>query len=226
MSKLLGTKTYQQIRLSADDIGHGIFKKFLGGGEEDWDLRGAFQLYLLREMGLEPRHRLLDAGCGPLRAGVHFIRYLDRGNYVGMDYNEDFISAAKHVIEGDRGLCAKEPTLFCVENFEFDVIERPVDYVLAFSVLNHGDPSRVATFLESLLSVTHAASRVFVSHAAWFNVSYLQKSSFVVRNMIDGPAGIAESLTMSDWGWKGRCGVFPIVELTLSDTDELKSPVR
>ena len=42
-------------------------------------------------MGLQPKHRFFDIGCGSLRGGVHFIRYLDKNNYFGTDISSELI---------------------------------------------------------------------------------------------------------------------------------------
>ncbi len=216
MSKFLGTKNYQQIRLSEDEISRGGFKRHLGGGEENWDLRGAFQLHFLRLMGLLPWHRLIDAGCGPIRAGAHFIRYLDHGSYFGLDYNADFIGAATRIVEADPALRAKEPRLRCVDDFDMAFVGQPVDYALAFSVLNHANPALVASFFRNLATVSHPATRTFVTHARWFDESHVRGTGFSVTNVVAGPKGISPDLKMSDWGWGGRCGVFPVVEFGLA----------
>lgn len=44
-----------------------------------WEEMGQRQLEFLVEQGLGPCDDLLDVGCGSLRGGVHFIRYLEQG---------------------------------------------------------------------------------------------------------------------------------------------------
>ena len=73
---------YSSVKLSDADIQNQEYKKHLGGGAQHWERRGAFQLYFLQKMGLKKCDRLLDAGCGPIRSGVHFINYLDRKSVV------------------------------------------------------------------------------------------------------------------------------------------------
>ena len=50
-----------------------------------WEELGVLQFEFLVKRGLKPHHRLLDVGCGALRGGVHFVRYLDPGCYHGID---------------------------------------------------------------------------------------------------------------------------------------------
>lgn len=51
-----------------------------------WDEMGALQRDHLLQHGLRPEHRLLDIGCGSLRAGVALVPVLHPGHYHGIDY--------------------------------------------------------------------------------------------------------------------------------------------
>src|SRR3954453_8856690 len=53
------------------------------GTDAFWDELGKLQLDYLVGQGLKPEHYVLDVGCGPLRAGVHFIGYLEPGQQRG-----------------------------------------------------------------------------------------------------------------------------------------------
>lgn len=60
-------------------LGH---REYVGG---KWEEIGRLQFEFLVQQGLKPSHCLLDIACGSLRGGVHFIRYLQVGNYLGID---------------------------------------------------------------------------------------------------------------------------------------------
>src|SRR5689334_15595174 len=68
-------------------LGH---RTYVGGL---WDELGQLQFDFLVNNGLKPQHYLLDIACGSLRAGVHFIPYLEVGHYLGIDKEEDLIQA-------------------------------------------------------------------------------------------------------------------------------------
>lgn len=55
------------------------------GPAEQYDLIGATQFALLYVLRLREHHRLLDIGCGSLRAGRMLISYLRPGGYTGVD---------------------------------------------------------------------------------------------------------------------------------------------
>src|SRR6516164_2727494 len=68
----------------------GLYRELVGGS---WDEIGQLQLDFLVARGLMPHHRLLDVGCGSLRAGVKVVRYLDPGHYAGIDLHESLLDA-------------------------------------------------------------------------------------------------------------------------------------
>jgi SAM-dependent methyltransferase len=107
------------------------------GNMPQWDYLGRLQLDYLVERGLEPHHHLLDVGCGPLRAGIHFIEYLGPGHYVGTDKRGDVLETARIVELPQRGLEAKEPLLVADERFEFGKLGRTFDFAMAQSVFTH-----------------------------------------------------------------------------------------
>ncbi len=41
-----------------------------------WDKVGVLQFDFLMKQGLQSHYALLDVGCGSLRGGIHFIKYL------------------------------------------------------------------------------------------------------------------------------------------------------
>jgi cyclopropane fatty-acyl-phospholipid synthase-like methyltransferase len=50
-----------------------------------------FQLDFLLRQGLRKDDVLLDLGCGCLRGGIHFIRYLAADKYLGMDISAEVV---------------------------------------------------------------------------------------------------------------------------------------
>jgi SAM-dependent methyltransferase len=107
------------------------------GYVEEWDVHGPRQLEYLTEQGLQPHHTFLDVGCGPLRGGVHFIRYLEAGRYFGVDKNAGVLETAREVELPRYGLQDKQPTLAVMENFDFASLGRQFDYAWAQSVFTH-----------------------------------------------------------------------------------------
>ncbi len=102
-----------------------------------WDEIGKLQFQYLVKNGLQPEHKFLDVGCGLLRGGIHFISYLDRGNYFGIDRDEKVLETAREVELRVNSLEAKAPTLKLIEDFDFESFGTKFDYALAQSVFTH-----------------------------------------------------------------------------------------
>ncbi|HVT22029.1 MAG TPA: class I SAM-dependent methyltransferase [Mycobacteriales bacterium] len=92
--------------------------------------------YLVRH-GLQPHHRVLEIGCGNLRAGWRIIRYLDAEHYFGIDISQQALrSAQRNLVE--RGLVDKRPHLELVRDQTYSTFPDAVfDVVHAHSVFSH-----------------------------------------------------------------------------------------
>jgi SAM-dependent methyltransferase len=102
-----------------------------------WLALGKMQFDYLVEHGLKPEHRMLEIGCGNLRAGRLFIDYLDTGNYYGIDISPDILFAAQQTIV-DYGLRDRLPRLTPVRDLRFAFLpDACFDVVHAHSVFSH-----------------------------------------------------------------------------------------
>ncbi|MGI5348894.1 class I SAM-dependent methyltransferase [Streptomyces sp. CA-250714] len=104
---------------------------------EEWLRLGRLQFDYLLGHGLAPSARMLDIGCGNLRAGWRFIDYLEPGNYYGIDISPDVLIAAKRTLT-EQGLQAKLPHLTLTQDLKLDFLpEAHFDVVHAHSVFSH-----------------------------------------------------------------------------------------
>jgi SAM-dependent methyltransferase len=133
------------------------------GNVPDWDYLGRLQLDYLVERGLEPHHHLLDVGCGPLRAGIHYIAYLEPGHYVGTDKRADVLETARIVELPKHGLEAKEPLLVADERFDFGALGRTFDYAMAQSVFTHLPLNSVTRCLVEMGRVLRPGGKFYAS---------------------------------------------------------------
>ncbi|GGS58620.1 methyltransferase [Planobispora rosea] len=102
-----------------------------------WLALGQMQFDYLRRHGLRPDHRMLEIGCGNLRAGRLFIDYLDGGNYYGLDISPDILIAAQKTLT-EYGLRDKLPHLTPVRDLRFAFLpDASFDVVHAHSVFSH-----------------------------------------------------------------------------------------
>lgn len=199
---------YKRIRIEPGELESEAYKRHLGGGKEQWDRRGRFQVLFLKAMGTPPSARLLDIGCGPLRAGVHLIDYLDPGNYIGFDYNVDFIMAAEAIIE-KQSLTSKQPEVTCISDFDCSGRNWSADVGLAFSVLNHCSEQQKKLFFQRIPQVLRPGARLYVTHASWMRPAYLTSSGLKVTRTIG-----STFMDITLHGWGHRDDIFPIIELT------------
>lgn len=102
----------------------------------EWERAGLQQFTFLTEEGLRPSHALLDVGCGSLRAGLHFIRYLEPGRYHGVDIDGELLEAGRRRLRR-HGLRGKAPVLRQMDDFDFPSLGQRFDYALANSVFTH-----------------------------------------------------------------------------------------
>ncbi len=110
-----------------------------------WEEIGKLQFDFLIDKGLNPKHKMLDIGCGTLRGGRHFIRYLDVGNYYGIDVSSEVIQYGVKLLV-DEGLIDKGPTLIINgrKDLKFKVFNGDkFDYILAQSVFTHLKPEHI-----------------------------------------------------------------------------------
>jgi SAM-dependent methyltransferase len=104
-----------------------------------WEELGRLQFDYLVANHLKPDSKLLDLGCGTLRGGRHFIRYLNAGNYTGTDISLKAIDYA-HRLAMDEFLATRKPRLIYRrpgEAFFADLDDARFDFVLAHSVFTH-----------------------------------------------------------------------------------------
>jgi len=100
-----------------------------------WDEMGTLQLKFLIAQGLTTEAYFLDAGCGVLRGGRHFVKYLDDGHYCGIDINEEMINGGYAQLKED-GLENKGARLRQSNTFDVDFGEK-FNMGIAQSVFTH-----------------------------------------------------------------------------------------
>jgi SAM-dependent methyltransferase len=132
--RMAGVNEYT-FNLSEAQMDREVHRKRVGGM---WDEIGKHQFDYLVEQGLKPGHEMLDVGCGALRGGIHFIRYLEPGNYYGVDVNESLLRAAFERELPAVGLTerARRDNFRVTSRFDVD-FGTPFDYALAQSVFTH-----------------------------------------------------------------------------------------
>jgi SAM-dependent methyltransferase len=117
---------------------------------EGWLQLGQLQFDYLTGHGLKPDMRMLEIGCGNLRAGRLFIEYLEPGNYYGTDISPDILLAAERTVV-EFGLQPKLPYLALVNDLRLDFLpDGCFDVVHAHSVFSHSPLSVIEECLANV----------------------------------------------------------------------------
>lgn len=107
------------------------------GPPAQYDFMGATQFRLLTALGLTEEHKLLDIGCGSLRAGRFLIQYLLPGGYVGIEPNSWLWEQAMEVEIGKDIFEIKKPRLLADPDFTLEDVGGLMDFVVAQSIYSH-----------------------------------------------------------------------------------------
>ena len=120
------------------------------GPAQQWDIMGATQFRLLTTLGLREHHRLLDIGCGALRAGRLLIPYLNRDCYYGIEPNTWLVEDAIAAEVGPEMIERKGVKFDNNSDFNAGVFGVSFDFVLAQSIFSHAGPDLVGPALVNI----------------------------------------------------------------------------
>jgi SAM-dependent methyltransferase len=169
----------------------GRHREIIGGL---WDEIGILQYQFLIDHGLQPRHTCLDIGCGSLRGGMHLIRYLEAGNYIGVDINQSLLDAGYEIELKKAGLQHKilRKNLFCTAAFEFDCLERRFDFALAQSLFTHLTFNQIRRCLDRLAPVMSIGGHFFatffeIGQEQMLNLPYTHEPGGVITYDVRDP---------------------------------------
>jgi hypothetical protein len=105
---------------------------------------------VMRMASLKPRNRVIEYGCGSLRMGAHFIRYLDRNCFWGLDVVSDFYEMGLQLIGPDL-LQQKSPRFAVIEELAIAAAEAfDADLVFSSAVCLHVHPDEAQTYFGNL----------------------------------------------------------------------------
>ena len=124
---------------------------FLGVPVEDFAREGRLQLATLLRLGLHPASKVLDLGCGCLRAGYWLIHFLEPGGYCGIEPRCDRVEAGlTQLLEPGLAAC-KEPRFDFNPDFDSSVFAERFDFFLARSIWTHASKPQIRRMLDAFL---------------------------------------------------------------------------
>ncbi|KAL4557733.1 hypothetical protein LXL04_035921 [Taraxacum kok-saghyz] len=127
--------------------------------------------FLAESSHLLPESRVLEIGCGTLRVGLHFIRYLQPEHFHCLERDELSLMAAFRYELPAQGLLYKRPLILKGEDMEFVRFGSGFKYdlVYASAVFLHMPDKLVWIGLERLVGrLKPLDGRLFVSHNVKF----------------------------------------------------------
>ena len=140
-------------------------------GPVEWDQstfsrRGRENWRQIVELDLEPHMRCVDYGCGSLRLGQHAIRYLDPGNYWGIDISDAFYSEGLKLLPPEL-IAEKQPKLGVIDDELLSQIRAwSPDFIFANAVLQHVPPEELGLFFGRLAAMMAPATRAYIVFVA------------------------------------------------------------
>ncbi|XP_041019814.1 uncharacterized protein LOC121261476 [Juglans microcarpa x Juglans regia] len=122
--------------------------------------------FLAQSTHLTPDSRVLEIGCGTLRVGQHFVRYLNSEHYNCLERDELSLMAAFRYELPSQGLLYKRPLIVKGEDMDLTRFSGLVyDLIYASAVFLHIPDNLVWTGLERLArQLKPYDGRIFVSH--------------------------------------------------------------
>jgi predicted O-methyltransferase YrrM len=127
--------------------GAAHYRAFVGPPDQ-YDFMGATQFGLLTALGLREDHRLLDFGCGSLRAGRLLIPYLLPSRYYGLEPAHWLIEDAIDRELGREIIAIKQPVFRQDEDFKASHFNVLFDFILAQSIFSHAGRDVIVTALK------------------------------------------------------------------------------
>lgn len=168
---LRGINSYWQ-EMTPQDITAGKHRDFVGGF---WDEIGRLQFDFMVAHGLRPDDRLLDVGCGCLRGGIHFARYLNDGGYHGIDINQSLLDAG--IVELRKaGLADRKVSLLRTDTFDATPFGVTFDFGISVSLVTHLYANHIIYCFLQMRRVMRRASSFYFS---FFEAPRLLENDFV-----------------------------------------------
>jgi cyclopropane fatty-acyl-phospholipid synthase-like methyltransferase len=133
------------------------------GPPGEYDVMGATQFRLLTALGLRETHKLLDFGCGSLRAGRLLIPYLLPGHYFGLEPNKWLIEDGIERELGRDILRVKRPTFRHDEDFRASHFGVQFDFIVAQSIFSHTGKDLAMTALSDFRTSIKADGLLLVT---------------------------------------------------------------
>jgi len=177
--------------------------RFFGVPVAEFENAGRQQLILLLLAGLEPQSKVVEIGCGILRAAYWLVHFLDSGCYFGIEPHRDRLATGRAAIL-EPGLEETKRPRFDV-NAEFDtaVFGETFDFFLAYSIWTHAAKPQIEIMLDNFVrdSNPEAVFLTSILPAVWPWRDYNGRMWFGTSHQSNIPGCIRHSM----WWIKRQC---------------------
>lgn len=174
--------------------GEEHYRSYVGPPQE-FDLIGASQFRLLTTLGLREHHKVLDFGCGSLRAGKYLIPYLETGNYVGLEPNKWLIDDGIERQIGNDMIRIKNTKFYYDDDFHAEKCGNDFDFILAQSIFSHSGKDVILLTLNSFYKAISATGLILATfiiddkveereYKGWIYPGCITYSSTTINGMI------------------------------------------
>jgi SAM-dependent methyltransferase len=167
---------------------------FIGGPLRSFENAGRLQISTLLREGLYPYSRVLDIGCGCLRAGYWLVRLLDTGCYFGIEPNAVMLQAGIDHFLGSDLQALKKPSFDTNDRYDYSVFKTEFDVFLARSIWTHAPKAQIQTMLDGFVRFSTPNAFFLTSYcpASWSRrdaADYIG-SRWIGRSHVSNKAGL------------------------------------
>jgi len=137
------------------------FETSIGAG--DFEIAGKMERAILLSEGLKPDSTLLDFGCGVGRLALQVIPELSRGKYIGTDISITMLNNANKLVSQTLNNENCRIEWIHQKSYSFNVPERSVDMICAFSVFTHMEHEDAYNYLISSKNIVKNGGKFIFS---------------------------------------------------------------
>jgi SAM-dependent methyltransferase len=170
--------------------------KFFGVPIAGFERGGRQQFVLLIMAGLKPDSKVLDIGCGVLRAGYWLIHFLDTGCYYGIEPHRERVETGRTCILEPDVERLKQPRFDRNPEFDSSVFDVKFDFFLAYSIWTHASKPQIERMLDNFVrdSTRDAVFLTSILPAVWPRRDYGGMGWFGTSHDSDQPGCIRHGL--------------------------------
>jgi len=153
---------YDKLKFTEEEIKKEVHRVSVGG---IWEEQSNLQLNICKKYGLTPESKFLDFGCGCFRGGVKFIEFLNKGNYYGIDVNNELmrVGVEHEIVKANLQEKLVIDNLLINDNFYVDFFGINFDIIFAQSVFTHLTLNHFDFFIQKSFNVLKTNGKLLIS---------------------------------------------------------------